>query len=80
MLVLVRGEIHPPAERGQTVRVPVGDYDPVLGRSYREIGMEGYSKHRTQGNGAAFSLPGQSYESFRLADSATGNQQTAIPF
>jgi LmbE family N-acetylglucosaminyl deacetylase len=50
------------------VRVPAGDYDPVLGRSYREIGAEGYSKHRSQGNGMNFSLPGRSYEQFRLID------------
>jgi LmbE family N-acetylglucosaminyl deacetylase len=57
---------------GWTVRVPVGDYDPVLGRSYREIASEGYSKHRTQGNGAAFSLPGRAYEYFKLVDSSVG--------
>lgn len=50
------------------VRVPVGDYDPVLGMSWREIGMEGYSKHRTQGNGAAYAFPGRSYEYFRLEE------------
>jgi LmbE family N-acetylglucosaminyl deacetylase len=55
-----------------TVRVPVGDYDPVLGRSYREIGSEGYSKHRTQGNGATVSLPERSYEYFRLMESSVG--------
>jgi LmbE family N-acetylglucosaminyl deacetylase len=54
---------------GWTVRVPVGDYDPVLGRSYREIASEGYSKHRTQGDGASFSPPGQAYEYFKLVDS-----------
>ncbi len=55
-----------------SVRVPVGDYDPVLGRSYREIASEGYSKHRTQGNGATYSLPGRAYEYFKLADSTPG--------
>ncbi len=54
--------------------VPVGDYDPVLGRSFREIGAEGYSKHRSQGNGAVYALPGQSYENFRLVDSAAGGK------
>jgi LmbE family N-acetylglucosaminyl deacetylase len=32
-----------------TVRVPADDYDPVLGRTYAEIGMEGYRQHRSQG-------------------------------
>jgi LmbE family N-acetylglucosaminyl deacetylase len=57
---------------GGTVRIPVGDYDPVLGRSYREIAAEGYSRHRTQGNGTSFSLPGQAYEYFKLAESTAG--------
>ncbi len=52
-----------------TVRVPVGDYDPVLGRSYREIAAEGYSRHRSQGSGTAYSLPSRSYEYFSLVDS-----------
>ena len=55
-----------------TVRVPVGDYDPVLGRSYREIASEGYSMHRSQGDGMAFSLPGRSYEYFKLVNSSVG--------
>jgi LmbE family N-acetylglucosaminyl deacetylase len=54
------------------VRVPVGDYDPVLGRSYREIASEGYSRHRSQGNGSTFSLPGRAYEYFRLLDAIAG--------
>jgi len=58
-----------PGQDDWTVRVPIGDYDPVLGRSYREIGSEGYGKHRSQGNAAAFSMPGQTYDYFRLADS-----------
>ncbi len=51
------------------VRIPVGDYDPVLGRSYRQIGAEGYSKHRSQGNGAGFALPAPSYDSLKLVES-----------
>ena len=57
---------------GWTVRVPVGDYDPVLGRSYREIGSEGYSKHRSQGDGESNALPGRSYEYFKLEESSVG--------
>jgi LmbE family N-acetylglucosaminyl deacetylase len=57
---------------GWTVRVPVGDYDPVLGRSYREIGSEGYSKHRSQGDGESNALPGRSYEYFKLEESSIG--------
>jgi len=60
------------ANAGWTVRVPVGDYDPVLGRSYREIAMEGYSKHRTQGDGASQAFPGRSFEYFKLEESSVG--------
>ena len=42
-------------ERGSsnqpTVRINVGKYDPLLGRSYFEIAMEGRSQHRSQGEG-----------------------------
>jgi LmbE family N-acetylglucosaminyl deacetylase len=55
-----------------TVRIPVGEYDPVLGRSYREIGTEGYGKHRSQGNGSAFAQPGRAYEYFKLVESPIG--------
>ena len=70
----------PGGERADVVRVPVGDYDPVLGRSYREIGSEGYSKHRTQGNGTTFALPDQAFESYELVDSATGMQRNGNSF
>ena len=55
------------------VSIPVGEYDPVLGRSYREISSEGYSHHRTQGTGATFALPGSAYEYFEPADSGSGS-------
>jgi len=64
----------------QLVRIPVGDYDPVLGRSYREIATEGYSKHRTQGDGAAYSLPGRAFENYRLEDSVMGYKKNADSF
>jgi LmbE family N-acetylglucosaminyl deacetylase len=72
----VPGGAEPDANPGSgMVRVPIGDYDPVMGRSYREIAAEGYSKHRTQGDGASFALPGQAYEYFRLAESMVGNKE-----
>lgn len=57
------------------VRIPVGDYDPVLGRSCREIASEGYSRHRTQGAGTSFSLPGRGDEYFQLSDSVAESTQ-----
>jgi len=55
-----------------TVRIPVGEYDPVLGRSYREIASEGHSKHRSQGMGGSFSLPSSTYDYYKLVESAAG--------
>ena len=34
-----------------TITPPVDQYDAVLGRTYAEIGMEGYRQHRSQGMG-----------------------------
>jgi LmbE family N-acetylglucosaminyl deacetylase len=71
----IRTEAEPPPSGGPigsaapsegAIRIPIGDYDPVLGRSYREIGAEGYIQHRSQGNGALFSLPGAAYDYYRL--------------
>jgi LmbE family N-acetylglucosaminyl deacetylase len=62
------------------IRVPIGEFDSVLGRSFREIGSEGYSKHRSQGNGAASALPGDAYEYFKLVDSAPGIQEKGNGF
>ncbi len=63
-----------------TLRLDVGAYDPLLGRSYREIGSEGYSKHRSQGSGASFSLPGRSFDYFKLIDSTVGAQNKEESF
>ena len=46
--------------RGETargVRVPVEEISPIWGRSYREIGLEGFKNHRTQGIAAFLSAP-----------------------
>lgn len=34
-----------------TLRINTGQYDPILGRTYFEIAMEGRSQHRSQGEG-----------------------------
>jgi LmbE family N-acetylglucosaminyl deacetylase len=65
---------------GGSVAIPVGDYDPVLGRSYREIGAEGYSKHRSQGDGLSLALPGQASDNFTLADSVSGKKERETGF
>lgn len=67
-------------QAGWTLQIPVGSYDPVLGRSYREIGTEGYSKHRSQGNGAMFSLPAPAYDSYKLLNSTVGSKPKETTF
>lgn len=62
--------------KSRFAQVPVGSFDPVLGRSYREIGSEGYSKHRSQGNGAVFAFPGAAFEYYDLVDSVDGRLQS----
>jgi LmbE family N-acetylglucosaminyl deacetylase len=65
-------KLYESARGGAGLQIPVGDYDPVLGRSYREIGAQGYSKHRSQGNGAALALPGQAYDGLKLVQTVPG--------
>src|SRR5436309_8115664 len=60
------------ADEDWTVSLDLGGYDPLLGRSYREIGSEGYSKHRSQGSGSSFSPPGSASDYFKLIDSTVG--------
>jgi LmbE family N-acetylglucosaminyl deacetylase len=40
------------------ISVETGDYDPVIGRSYREISIISRSEHRSQGQGAALAYGG----------------------
>src|SRR2546421_7245500 len=46
----------PPAT-GKTIRVNSGVYDPLLGKTYAEIGSEARSMHKCQGMGQLLSLP-----------------------
>jgi LmbE family N-acetylglucosaminyl deacetylase len=45
-----------------------GEYDPVLGRTYDEIGGEARSMHKCQGMSQLLPLPGVSSRSYRLRD------------
>ena len=48
-----------------------GQFDPVLGRSYYEIAMEGRSQHRSQGEGS-LQRRGPQYSRLRLMERSTG--------
>jgi len=48
------------------VLAPVGEYDPLLGRSYHQLAREGYSLHRSQGMAGAPASPGAREAVYRL--------------
>ena len=51
-----------------TLRIDSGVYDAMLGRSYAEIGREGYRWHRSQAMGAVLARPGPVYSYLNLID------------
>jgi LmbE family N-acetylglucosaminyl deacetylase len=53
-----------------TLKIDVGAYDPLIGKSYREIARAGLSHQRSQGAGRARAAPGSSLTGVMLADSA----------
>jgi LmbE family N-acetylglucosaminyl deacetylase len=57
---------------GRTTRLNIGQYDPLLGKTYAEIGTEARSMHKCQGQAQLLTLPGPSTSTFQLAESAVG--------
>jgi hypothetical protein len=58
-----------PAPAGaKLVSVETNVYDPLLGRTYMEIGAEGRSMHKCQGMGQLLPLPGSFETAYRLVD------------
>src|SRR5215831_4324601 len=53
-----------------TLSIDVGAYDPLVGKSYREIARDGLSHERSQGAGQVRAAPGASLSRVMLADSA----------
>jgi LmbE family N-acetylglucosaminyl deacetylase len=49
-----------PPPIGKVIRVSSGGYDPLLGKTYNEIGTEARSMHKCQGMGQLLSLPAPS--------------------
>ncbi|MBM3224062.1 MAG: PIG-L family deacetylase, partial [Candidatus Tectomicrobia bacterium] len=56
-------------EPGATLTVDVGAYDPLIGKSYRELAREGLSYQRSQGAGQWRAAPGVSLSRVMLAES-----------
>jgi LmbE family N-acetylglucosaminyl deacetylase len=50
--------------------VDVGEFAPLLGLSFQQIGTEGYSLHRSQGYGNSYAAPGSHRIRYRLIDPA----------
>ncbi len=69
----------PNAANPATLTVPTGEYDPLIGRSYFEIAMEGRSQHKSQEMGS-LELRGKQQSGLRLLESiaAKGDADTTI--
>jgi LmbE family N-acetylglucosaminyl deacetylase len=60
------------------LRVSPNEFDPVLGRTYNELGLEARSMHKCQGTSQLLLLPGASFARvYRLRDTAIGEQGVA---
>lgn len=60
------GEQLPP---GPLARINLAQYDPLLGKTYAEIGTEERSMHKSQGMAQLLSLPGPFTTTYQLAES-----------
>ena len=65
-----RGGSQTPGEE-PTVTINTGQFDPLLGRSYYEIAIQGRSQHRTQGEGS-IERRGPVFSRLKLVDSSVG--------
>lgn len=63
-----------------TIRIDSGQYDPLLGRTYAQVGREGYRMHRSQGSGPNVTAPGPVYGYYRLAASKVGMAEEESSF
>jgi LmbE family N-acetylglucosaminyl deacetylase len=57
------------SEQTATLKIDVGVYDPLLGRSYREVAREGLSHQRSQGAGQVRVPPGSAFSGVQLVES-----------
>lgn len=68
-----RGE-PPPPEGVRLVPVDGNVYDPLLGRTYAELGSEARAMHKCQGFGQLLALPGPATARYRLVETAVSGQ------
>lgn len=65
------------ATRAAVVEIDTGRFDPLLGRSFYEVAMEGHSQHKSQGE-AALELRGAQTSRVRLVERAASPLQTPL--
>ncbi|WP_031498998.1 PIG-L deacetylase family protein [Bryobacter aggregatus] len=58
-----------------TLKINTGQYDPMLGRSYAQIGREGYRMHRSQGMNARVAPLGPVWSYLKLEGSRVGTPE-----
>jgi LmbE family N-acetylglucosaminyl deacetylase len=58
----------------RTVSVNLSSFDPLLGKTYADIGTEARSMHKCQGMAQLLSLPGVSTGTFQLVESSIAGQ------
>ncbi|MFN7916185.1 MAG: PIG-L family deacetylase [Vicinamibacterales bacterium] len=69
------GPADPNAVRpARTLRLDLSGYDPLLGKTYTEIGTEARSMHKCQGMAQLLSLPGAVESTYYMADTAIPGQ------
>lgn len=69
--------IFAPAEnKNPALKIPTGVYDPVLGRTYYQIAMEGRSQHKSQEQGA-LEPAGEKFSSVKLIESVVPTDPNA---
>jgi LmbE family N-acetylglucosaminyl deacetylase len=66
-----------PASGSKLLSLNLAGYDPLLGRTYAEIGTEARSMHKCQGMAQLLSLPGPAPSTFELVESAMPGQAGA---
>ena len=71
------GRASPTPSPGVT-QVDLGGYDPLLGRTYAEIGSHARSMHKCQGMSPLIMLPGPAVARYRLAETRIPGQVDAI--
>jgi LmbE family N-acetylglucosaminyl deacetylase len=61
-----------PSKEQGVISINTGEFDPLYGRSYYEIAMEGRSLHRSQDQGA-IQIKGPRFSFYKVADSSVKN-------